>query len=263
MLICNYSYINQICGHNHSGITNPVWIIAPHRMRGYFSRVPYLDDNGFNVSSKDSFPTGTNPPYTIMMGDSGALLSATTTINGTGEVTGNAAMGRNCSATLEGSGTISGASLSLVTQIAAALAGTGTLTGALVGTLQMAANLAGSGDIAGAMGLIANVSTTLSGSGALVGALRSTASLEADITPFTTLSPENLATAVWAKALEGTYTAGDIMRLLSAVAAGKSTIVDLGGGAATVTFRDINDIADRVEADMTDSERTTVTLDLE
>lgn len=264
MLIANYSYINQICGHNHSGITNPVWIISPHAMRGYYALQPVIDTNGFSINNKDSFPTGTNHPYSIMMGDKGALLSATTQVNGVGAVTGNAAMGINIeSSDLNGSGTISNAALSLVTQIAATLAGVGALTGSMVGTLQMAANLAGSGDIVGAMGLIANISTTLTGSGALVGALRGTASLEADITPFTTLSPENLATAVWAKALEGTYTAGDIMRLLSAVAAGKSTIVDLGGGAATVTFRDINDTEDRVIADMQDSERDTVTLNLE
>lgn len=231
-------------------------------MRGYYALTPTLDSNGLSINSKDSFPTGTNNPYSIMMGDKGSLLSATTTTNGVGVITSNMAMGRAISASLDGSGTISNAALSLITQIASALSGAGALTGSLVGTLQMAANLAGSGNIAGAMGLIANVSTTLTGSGALTGTLRGTASMEADITPFTDLSPENLATAVWAKALEGAYSAGDIMRLLSAVAAGKTTIVDLGGGLATVTFRDINDTTDRVDADMTDSERTNVTLNL-
>ena len=66
----------------------------------------------------------------------------------------------------------------------------------------------------------------------------------------------------WTEVLEGAYTAGEMLKLLTAVAAGKSTIVDLGGGLATVTFRDINDTVDRVQADMTDSERTSVTLNL-
>jgi hypothetical protein len=61
--------------------------------------------------------------------------------------------------------------------------------------------------------------------------------------------------------IESGYTAAEILRILTAVAAGKTVITDLGGGAATVEFRDIDDTKTRVEADMTDSERTSVTLD--
>jgi hypothetical protein len=64
----------------------------------------------------------------------------------------------------------------------------------------------------------------------------------------------------WAGTAETGFTYGDVMRLLAAVAAGKSTIVSLGGGAATVTFRSIDDSADRVEATMAASERSAVTL---
>lgn len=82
--------------------------------------------------------------------------------------------------------------------------------------------------------------------------------LAGHIQPFTELSPENLALAVWAKTIEGEFTSAQILKILSAVAAGKTDIV-----GAQVTFRDINDTADRVVADMTGSERTTVTLDVE
>lgn len=264
MLICNYSYINQICGHNHSGVTNPVWIIAPHRMRGYYGPAQtneLLDNNGFSYQNKDSFPTGTNIPYSIVMGDKGALLSSTNTINGIGSVSGNVAMGRAISSTLSGTGDLSG-SMSLIVQMASVLAGTGSLTATMVGSLQMAANLAGSGDLAGALGLIANISTTLAGTGTIVGGLRGTASLEANITPFTELSPESLSAAVMNSFICGTYTFKQCMEILAAVAAGKTTVVDLGGGLATVTFRDLCDTKDAVVADMTDSERTDVTFDL-
>jgi hypothetical protein len=86
--------------------------------------------------------------------------------------------------------------------------------------------------------------------------------LEGDITPFTTLSPENLAASVWGSLLEGNYTAQDLMKILVAVAAGKTNITDLGGGLATVEFRDLQDTLNRVVADMTNSERTDVTLDV-
>jgi hypothetical protein len=53
----------------------------------------------------------------------------------------------------------------------------------------------------------------------------------------------------------------EAMRIILAVAAGKTNITDLGGGLAEVIFRDTNDTKNRVIADMTGSERTTVTLD--
>jgi hypothetical protein len=56
------------------------------------------------------------------------------------------------------------------------------------------------------------------------------------------------------------FTVGDTLRILAAVAAGKTTITDLGGGAAQVTFRAIDDSGDVVVADMQESERVDVTL---
>ncbi len=257
MLICNYSYINQICGHYHSGITNPVWIVAPHTMRGYYGLAQ--DSDNIEQIKRDSFPTGTNAPYSIIMGDKGSLLSSTTLVNGSSDLNAGMAMGRAISADLFGTSDLSGG-LSLIVQLATDLAGSGTLTASMVGSLQMAANLAGSGDLTAALGLIANVATTLSGSGTVVGGLRGTASLEASITPFTELSPENLAAAVMNSLIEGNYTFKQCVEILTAVAAGKTTIIDLGGGDATVTFRNVSDTVDKVQADMSGSERIDVTI---
>ncbi len=98
---------------------------------------------------------------------------------------------------------------------------------------------------------------TLTGAANLKGNL----SLEGDITPFTELSPQNLAAAVWSSILDAGYTAEEIMRLLVAVAAGKSDI-DTSGPDPIVTFRDLGDTKDRVTATMTGSERTDVTKDV-
>jgi hypothetical protein len=86
--------------------------------------------------------------------------------------------------------------------------------------------------------------------------------LAGDVLPYATLSPENMAIAVWERILEAGYSAQECMRILTAVAAGKTDITDLGGGNATVVFRDLADTKDRVDADMTGSERTSVTLDV-
>ncbi len=60
--------------------------------------------------------------------------------------------------------------------------------------------------------------------------------------------------------IQGSYTAGDVLRILAAVAAGKTLITALGGGAATVAFAAIDDSVTTVEASMQGSERVAVVL---
>lgn len=60
--------------------------------------------------------------------------------------------------------------------------------------------------------------------------------------------------------IETGFTLKEVLQILAAVAAGKTTITDLGGGAATVVFRDVTDSRDAVTASMTDSERDSVTI---
>lgn len=61
--------------------------------------------------------------------------------------------------------------------------------------------------------------------------------------------------------VQGGYTVGDVLRILAAVAAGKTTITPLGGELATVEFEAIDDSVTTVTASMDGSERTSVTLD--
>lgn len=71
-----------------------------------------------------------------------------------------------------------------------------------------------------------------------------------------------IADAVWLRQIEGIYTAEDLMRLISAALVGKTSIIQGIPGSATVTFRDINDTRNRIVANMTGSERTTITKDV-
>ena len=77
------------------------------------------------------------------------------------------------------------------------------------------------------------------------------------------LNDAGSATNPWTEVIESGYTATQILRLLARVAAGKTNVADLGGGAATVTFRDLAETKDAVVADMTNSNRTDVVLDLD
>lgn len=124
--------------------------------------------------------------------------------------------------------------------------------------------------------------------GDAAGDLRGVANLSADITVTGTgLSTSNVGAAVWAavaaandvagtmgeklndagsaanpwtEVIESGYTAAEIMRILVAVAAGKTTI-DASGSPVIVTFRDLDDTKDRIVGEAVDSERTSVTLD--
>lgn len=227
MLIANYSYINQICGHNHSGITNPCKFIRPHVMRGYYGLAQ--NSNVIEQIKRDGFPTGTNPPYSLVIGAKGGLLSATTTISGTSSTTISMAMGLAAQCDITGSGTITG-SLSLVIQLACNLLASGTISASLVGKLEMASALAGEGDIAASLNLIAFVVSELTGSGDIEGTFKGYASLSADISSTSTLSPENLAAAVWNSIAASFNTAGTMgAKMNSAASAGDPWSTPLPG----------------------------------
>lgn len=92
--------------------------------------------------------------------------------------------------------------------------------------------------------------------------LKGFADLAGESTPFEELSPQNLAIAVWNYLIESNFTAEQCMKLISAVSAGETVIVDNGGGSATVTFKSLDGTVDRAVFDMQDSERIDRTDDL-
>lgn len=166
-------------------------------MRGYYGKAQYEDIQ--EQIKRDGFPTGTNHPYSIIMGDKGALLSATTQINGSGTVTVNVSSGINLLADLDGSGTISAANLSLVVSLAAGLTGSGTITTAsLVGVVSLQASLAGTGSLDAGLSLISFMSAVMEGSGTLTAGLRGTLSMSAAIyVNQSTATVRELVDGVW------------------------------------------------------------------
>jgi len=227
MLIANYSYINQICGHNHSGITNPCKFLRPHVMRGYYGKSQV--DGNIEQIKRDGFPTGSNPPYAIVMGDKGGLISSSNTISGTSSTSISMAMGLAAQSALSGSGNLTGG-LSLVIQLACGILAEGDISASLVGKLEMASALAGQGDLEASLGLIAFVVSEITGSGSVEGTFYGTASLAADISSSSTLSPENLAAAVWNSIAASFNTAGTMgAKMNSAASAGDPWATALPG----------------------------------
>jgi len=216
------------------------------------------------VTNRAAVPEGYVPPYCREPAQKSGGLVSRGRIAGTGEVTAaNLAGGLNALADLVGEGEITNAALALIVSAVAAITGTGSVSASIAGKLEAAAALGGSAAVTAALGAIAGLVSGVTGAGTVsaAGAVAK-GTLSADIVVTgDLLNTANVGAAEFAALAETGYSYGDLLRILAAVAAGKTSIVDLGGGNATVTFRDLNDSKDRVVADMVGSERDAVTRD--
>lgn len=178
-LLGNYSII----------LKNPVTFIggtqvsncrSAFNMEGQMLQMYYGESEGGGLPLTASLDTGTEPPYSWHLAEKGGELSATTTVYGSGALSGTMILTRDLAANLAGTGTLEG-SLALITNLIATLAGSGTLGGALSLSLAMSASIGGTGSLSGSMGLLINMIASLAGSGAITGNLTGVARLEANI----------------------------------------------------------------------------------
>lgn len=259
MIVGNYSLLNKSPGRflsgsfgaanrsnwNTSGSTKNMWL---QQGLGTTS----------SMSPRLGHPSGYNMEYSqIDPLKSGGMVSVRF-ILGSGSVTnGNLLGGYGLESNLLGSGEITNAACGLLMSAVAALTGSASLSASAQATLQAVASLAGTGDLAGALGALAGLVAALTGTSATSASASAKGALAADITVTgDLLSTANVGEAVWAHMVENGFTANDLMRILTAIAVGKTTIV-----GSTVTFRDLADLKSRVTAIMDGSERDSITLD--
>jgi hypothetical protein len=254
--------------------------VRPGALRNFHGEARVTDE-----STKASYPSGVRHPYTWMLPQKAGALAARYEINGSATYTASGALGRNITGSSAGVGSFTATGALLVS-------GTATITGLATFTSNAFAALAAAATITGTGGFPTTDSYLLREDGSFVlredgdkilleigaptltalgwgissitgvatftGTRYATGELEAAISPFTELSPQSLASAVWAELLESGYSAGDIMRVMSAALAGEVS----GAGTATVTIRDIADTTDRIVASVDGTgNRTAVTLD--
>lgn len=212
--------------------------------------------------------------------DGDGSMSPTVTVTLSGDVSAEAgALG-----TAEGniqisSNVIAGLIVSAAAQANLVLGGNTNIDGALESTATGTLTLSNVVDLVGALsgistGTITSISTAVldglgsvdsTGLAALSGAITTIA--DGIFTASTTnttddvLTADTIAAAVMDYVVDSGYSFQQVTRLMSAILAGKTEIVDLGGGVATVTFRNLPDTLDAVVFDMTGSERITRTDD--
>lgn len=216
-----------------------------------------------NVTNRAAMPEGYLHPTCWDMPQKSGGMASRNRISGTGNVSsGNLAGGLNAEAPITGSGDITNAALGLILSAVANITGSGTVSASILGKLEAVAALTSSGDLTAALGASAGLLADLTGSSAMSANLLAKAFMSAGISVTgELLSTANVGDAVFGAIMEAGFSYGDAVRILTAVAAGKTNIVPGAGATATVTFRDVGDTKDRVVADMNGSERLGVTLD--
>jgi hypothetical protein len=144
--------------------------------------------------------------------------------------------------------------------LAVVMSGAGGASGTVLGNAALAASLAGAGALSATMLRMRYMNIAAAGAGALAGTVAGAAALRCTISIGSRPTADDVAQAVLNSfKVEGGMGVSDVLRVLLAVAAGKTDIS--GTGPTIVTFRNQADTKDRVRASMTGSERDSVTVD--
>ena len=236
---------------------------SPGTFRAMWSRGDRMNQSvGQGIPSElAGIPYGHLAPSSwVLPYQAGAMSSFTQCVVTVTPGTLNLAAGRN----LSGSTTVT------VTVDPAA----GQLIVSAVGSTSITFNL--SGQLAGALSAVGSTAITVTVNNATLGAIvdavgatlvqittsatpRATGNMVGNITPFTELSPQNLAAAVWAEVIDGTYAANDLLKLISASAAGELA----GSPSGPILIKSVNGSTVRITATVdANGNRTGVTYDV-
>ena len=262
-------------------------LMSPYSYSGNVTRLPRSVPAGERMNSTLAFPATASVPSGygkyILPRKGGGMSSwqARFDLTGTGALLQGGPMEGTANLTFATAGDMS---------LIISLAGTGSATFTPTGAMALTIGLAGDGafGLSGSSGLSMIIPIDGSGTFGLggVGNLRGDQSMVGSWGGAEALSPAGLAAAVWGSTsasnntagtmgallnasgaagdpwsvtLEGTYTAADLVRLMSAALAGKIS----GAGTPTVTIRDVSDTENRIVATVDSSgNRTAVTTNV-
>lgn len=195
-------------------------------LRGGATRNRFAGQGGW--LAQESVPHGYTPPYCVIIAQKpGGMAHDTYSWDIDGTVTGNLAGGKNAEATIGGTGTISSADMSLIASAVATITAGGDLSASVIGKLEAFATIGGTGDLTASTTAIGHAGATIAGEGSMAATMRATGELDADIQPYTELSPESLARAVWTLQQAGFTDPGSFGANLDA------PISTIGGGSIT------------------------------
>lgn len=230
-LLGNYSVLNKTPGRSLSGST--VSDTRAERGKAGAQRGRFTGWGAWSTASAN--PTGYLPPYAHILPIDPGGISSNTPIAGVGALTGNLAGGRNGAATITGVGALT-ATGQLVVSGTAAIAGVAAVTANVVAALSATATLAGTSTAAATAIADGFMTANPAGVGALNATRYGTGTLEAAILPFTELSPQALAAAVWSSDTATSATAGTMGEALTfaQIALRNKMVTDPTAGTVTI-----------------------------
>lgn len=230
-LLGNYTVLAKNPGRAFSGST-----ISDNRSQWNKSGANRGRFSGWAAySSLAATPNGYTPPGSWVIAIDGGGMSSWNQITGTGTFTSSGALGLNAEAAMTGTGSLTGTA-QLVVSAVATLSGTGTLSGNLLAVLNAVAGLTGSGTVSATLLADAFAVAALTGTGSLTAPPYAEGELAAEILPYTELSPQSLAVAVWdAIAADSNLSGsmGEAVNIIAAILRNK-TITDPVAGTFTV-----------------------------
>lgn len=177
----------------------------------------------YNTGTLTAIPQGSNTPGTWMLPQKAGGMSSHNEAQGDSDATLSMASGINIAGLAEGSTPTVEATLQLVVSMLATALGEATVSGNLNAALGMSGTSAGVASQTAVINALAWAIGQANGEATATLVSYATGELAGSITPFTELSPENLAAAVWGQIIEAGYSADEILRIVAAHAAGAAT----------------------------------------
>ena len=225
MLRGNYNVFNLNTGRAIGGMTDPSRWVRPASLNNFYTGW----HNKTDETNKANFSNGYNPPYSWILAPKSGGIASIRRSAGSGTVTLNLAAGKSLVATVNGIGSQTG-TLELIINISGTASGVGSQTGNLGAPLQIVGTAAGTCTVTGVRSALAYLISIALGQASNNATLNAHANLSGDITPFTTLSPENLAASVWNAIASENNDSGTMGEKLNAAGtAGDPWTTDLSG----------------------------------
>lgn len=231
-----------------------------------------------------SYPDDMNVPYSYHPMQTAGRMASYSTIIGDGEISANMLLTLQAIADLQGSGNVEGLG-GLIVQLFANIAGSGQVSNAdMQAFLLMVASISGQGDIDADISALAQLISNITGQGNSSSTLTGTGNISADILAYGELTPEGIRDSIWNalstqydkagtmgeklndagsasnpwnEVIESGFTAGEIMRLLVAVAAGDGEALN----GITTKFKSLDGTKDRIIATVDGGNRDVTTID--
>lgn len=236
MLISRYNVLSRSLGRRMGGTTQS-------GDRADFGKNGAVRNRFQTFARFTSTPSGYVAPYAWIPAQVGGGMATFTTLRAGGSLVAALSGGRNISAALSASGTLTPPEMALIVSMAATITATGVLTPpVLAGVIFAAASLSASGSLnAPTLGAIVSGAAALSASGSLSASIRADGLMSAAISNAAASdapTADEIAATIMSYVVEDGLDLAALLRVLLSAHAGNATLPESGSGSYEFLARD-------------------------